>query len=154
MLRLLHSSAVMLSKARYCDIAVIATALLSAQQCHLHLIHTYSTSHIELFKVLNALSAYAQESLPIWERVYKALKELRLQICCSHSHFFLLNIFKQVLLFSQTHTDNVRPKKKVFLVKCHMMLVVVMLIKILLCILTPVCLKTLQTATSALCVTE
>jgi len=34
-----------------------------------------------------------------------------------------------------------------------MMLVVVVLIKILLCILTPVCLKT-QTATSTLCVTE
>lgn len=32
-------------------------------------------------------------------------------------------------------------KKKVFLAKHHMMLVVVMLIKILLCILTPVCLK-------------
>ncbi len=30
LLRLLHSSAVMLSKARYCDIAVIATALVSS----------------------------------------------------------------------------------------------------------------------------
>lgn len=55
--------------------------------------HTYSTSHIKLFKVLNALSAHAQESKRTCIQGVKGAQVADLL-------FSFASIFKQVLLFS------------------------------------------------------